>query len=264
MSLSIDVIRSELRDLLLRRNLNPGLRVNTSRTGRINYRDPRFVSVLEGVNLGWSNYTALQLQLDKRLSNGFSLRGSYSFSRTYGNTDGGTPETIFSQLGDDLRLEQMEGLADTDRPHILSINGTVDVPGTGGLKVSGVAQYRSATPMTLGNSSFDLDRNGTTANEYLPAGTYSGEGPNAITVDFNGERNGARASGYFRIDFRAGYRFQLPGGRSLNAFLDVFNVTNHVNYGEPAGDQRSRSTFLVHRTTIAPVRTVQLNFRFGF
>jgi hypothetical protein len=63
---------------------------------------------------------------------------------------------------------------------------------------------------------------------------------------------------------RAGYRVRLPGGRTIDAFLDLFNLNNHVNYGEPAGDQRSRSTFLVRRTTIAPVRTVQLNFRYGF
>jgi outer membrane receptor for ferrienterochelin and colicin len=264
MSLSLDLIRSEQRQLLLRRDLNPGLRETTARGDDIIRPDPSFVAILQGLNLGWSDYTALQVQLDKRLSRGVSLRGSYSFSRTYGNTDGGTPETIFSQLGDDLRLEQMEGLADTDRPHIMSINGTVNVPHTGGLKVSGVVQYRSSTPMTLGNSTFDLDRNGTTANEYLPAGTYTGEGPNAVTVDFNGERNGARASGYFRIDMRAGYRVRLPGGRTIDAFLDLFNLNNHVNYGEPAGDQRSRSTFLVRRTTIAPVRTVQLNFRYGF
>lgn len=263
-SFSVDLVRSEQRDLLLRRDLNPGVRASTSRTAPVIRPDPEFVAVLQGVNVGWSNYTALQLQLEKRMSRGFSLRGSYSYSRSYGTTPGGTPQTIFTQLGDDLRLDLMEGPTSTDRPHILSINGTVDVPRTGGLKISGVLQYRSSTPITLIDSSLDRDRNGSTADEYLEAGTYAGEGPDAISVEFDGRRNGARTDGYFRTDLRAGYRMRLPGGRTLDAFLDVFNITNHVNYANPSGDRRSRSTFLVRRATIAPVRTVQLNLRYGF
>lgn len=264
MSFSVDFIRSEQRELLMRQDLNPGLRASPSRTGTIVRPDPTFVSVQQGVNLGWANYTALQMQLEKRLSRGFSLRGSYSFSRAYGNTTGGAPETIFTQLQNDLRLDQMEGRVGTDRPHILSVNSTLDVPRTKGLKLSGVVQYRSAAPFTLTNTNFDLDRNGSTANEFLPAGTYSGTGPDAITVEFDGGRNGARVPGYFRIDLRAGYRFRMARGRSLDAFVDVFNATDHVNYGTPAGDQRSSSTFLVRRTTISPVRTAQLNLRYAF
>jgi hypothetical protein len=37
-----------------------------------------------------------------------------------------------------------------------------------------------------------------------------------------------------------------------------------VNYDNPSTDRRSASTFLVRRSTDAPTRTVQLNFRFGF
>jgi hypothetical protein len=263
-SFSLDLVRSEQRKLLLRQDLNPGLRVSTSRTGRVVRPNPDFVAILQGVNLGESDFTSFQAQLDKRFSRGFSLRGSYAYSRARGNTPGGTPATIFTQLGNDLRLDNMYGPLSTDRPHILSVNGTVDVPRTGGLKVSGVVQYRSGEPITLIDSSFDLDRNGSTADEYLPAGTYSGTGPEAMTVEYDGGRFGGRAPGYFRTDLRAGYRLRLPGTRTLDLFLDVFNVTDHVNYNEPAGDRRSASTFLVRRTTIAPVRTAQLNVRYGF
>jgi hypothetical protein len=264
MSIGLDLIRSEQRALLLRQNLNPPTRLGTSRNFRLAYPNQAFVDVLQGVNLGFQDYSALQVTLDKRLSDGFSLRGSYSFSRGSGNTTGGTPATIFTQLGDDLRLDQMESRSSTDRPHILSLNGTVDVPRTKGLKLSGVVQYRSATPFSLTNTNFDMDRNGSFTNEYLPAGTYTGTGPNGITVDFDGTRNGARTDGYFRLDMRAGYRLRFPGGRTVDAFLDIFNVTNHTNFGTPSGDLRSSSTFLVRRTTIAPVRTAQLNFKYAF
>jgi hypothetical protein len=262
-SISLDFVRSDQRALLLRQNLNPPLRRSTSRTAALDYPNRTFLNVMEGVNLGHADYTALQVTLDKRLSDGFSVRGSYAFSRTRGTTTGGTPDTIFTQLGDDLRLDQMESRSSTDRPHILSMNGTVDIPGTKGLKVSGVLQYRSSTPFSLVDSNFDLDRNGSFDNEYLPAGTYTGTGPNAVSVDFDGARNGARLDGYLRMDLRAGYRVRLPGGRTIDAFLDLFNITNHVNFANPSGDRRL-STFLVRRAIIAPVRTAQLNFRYAF
>jgi hypothetical protein len=264
MSVGFDLVRSEQRAMLLRQNLNPPLRRTTARSASLVYPTAGFVDVLQGVNLGENDYTALQVTVDKRLSDGFSLRGSYAFSRSRGNTTGGTPETIFSQLGDDLRLDQMYGPSSGDRPHVLSINGTIDIPRTKGLKVSGVTQYRSSTPFSLTNSNFDMDQNGSFTNDWLPAGTYSGTGPNAITVDYDGGRNGARTDGYFRVDLRAGYRIRMAGGRTIDAFLDIFNVTNHTNYGTPAGDTRSPSTFLVRRTTILPVRTAQLNFRYAF
>ena len=36
-----------------------------------------------------------------------------------------------------------------------------------------------------------------------------------------------------KLDLRAGYRIQLGGGRTLDAFLDVFNLTNRANFANP-------------------------------
>ena len=58
----------------------------------------------------------------------------------------------------------------------------------------------------------------------------------------------------------------MAGGRTLNAFLDVFNLTNRANFANPAGDQRLPATFLRLLSTSdeGPTRTAQLNFRYGF
>lgn len=157
-----------------------------------------------------------------------------------------------------------------DRPHILSVAGSYDVPRTGGLKVSAVFQARSGTPFTLIDSTTDLDRNGLTANEHLPAGTYSGSGRDAVTVDYKGGRNGARGPNYASLDLRAGYAFRLAGSRTLNAFVDIFNLTNEPNFASPtnsggAADRRLAATFLRYRSLVNGVtRTFQLNVRFGF
>ncbi|MGH9329007.1 MAG: TonB-dependent receptor, partial [Vicinamibacterales bacterium] len=223
MSISVDYIRSELREQYMRRNLNPGLRVSTSRTGTIVYRNPAFVQQWENVNIGWIDNDSLQVQLDKRYSHGFQLRGSYTYNRGRGVVEAGVTDTVVTQLGDDLQLNLMEGPTSVERPHILSIDGTWDIPRTKGLKFSGVLQYRSAVPITLIDTNFDLNRNGRTDDEYMAAGTHTGTGPDAITIENDGGRRGARTDGYFRMDMRAGYRFRLPKGRVVEAFVDAYN-----------------------------------------
>jgi hypothetical protein len=264
MSVSADYIHSRNRSQYLQRDLNPGLRRTTARTATIDRVDPNYVqSVFQVGNFGWMDYDALQAQFDKRFSQGYSFRVSYTRSRSYGNANPGTSENITTQLLDDLRLEENEGPTVQDRPHSISINGTMDLPQLGGLKISGVFRAYSGTPFTLTDSTTDPDRNGL-FQEPLPSGTYSGQGVNAITVDNSGGQRGARGPGFAQLDLRAGYRFRL-GSRSLDAFVDVLNLTNRANFVNPAGDRRL-SNFLVVTALQGngPTRTAQLGFRYAF
>jgi hypothetical protein len=267
MSLGVDFIRSEQRAQYMRFDLNPGLRASTSRTATVVRVDPDFSSnVWEIGNYGWIDYSALQMQVEKRASRGLTLRGAYTYSRGRGNTANGQNEVMDNQLLAEPRLELNEGPTSIDRPHVLSISGSYEVPKTGGLRVSGVVQARSGTPFTLIDSTTDSDRNGFTSNEYLPAGTYTGLGADALTVDYTGGRNGARGNAVAVANLRAGYRVRLRDERTLDAFLDVFNVTNRANFQNPAGDRRVPATFLVRSAVdqSIPARSVQLNFRYGF
>lgn len=273
MSMSVDVIRSEQRKQYVLKDLNPGLRRTTSRTGTLDRNFPLVgavgefkSSVLTLVNDGWIDYSSLQVSVAKRYSRGYQARVSYAYSKGRGNTASGQGDTSNSQLLGDLRLDQEVGPTTIDRPHILSVNGSWDVPRTGGLQIGGVLQARSGTPFSLVDTRFDLDRNGTTANEYMAAGRYSGAGEDAYTVDYKGGRAGARGPNYLRVDLRAGYRFRLANGRSLQASFDVFNLTNEPNFANPSGDFRFPATFLV-LTDIAgggPTRTAQFNLRYAF
>src|SRR4029450_3976785 len=95
------------------------------------------------------------------------------------------------------------------------------------------------------------DRNGLLF-EPLPAGEYSGAGANPITVHSDGGRNGARGPDFFQADARLGYRFKLGGVRKLEAFGEVYNLTNRANFANPNGDRFSGpATFL----TLAACRT---------
>jgi hypothetical protein len=264
MSVSADFIHSANRAQYLQRDLNPGLRRTTARTATIDRVDPAYVqSVFQVGNYGWMDYDALQAQFDKRFSDGYSFRVSYTWSRGYGNGNPGTSENITTQLLDDLRLELNEGPTAQDRPHSVSLNGMAEFPWLRGLKFSGVLRAYSGSPFTLTDSTTDPDRNGQ-FQEPLPAGTYSGVGINAITVENSGTARGARGPGFLQLDLRAGYRFRL-GTRTLDAFVDVLNLTNRSNFVNPEGDRRL-SNFLVVTALQGngPTRTAQLGMRLAF
>jgi hypothetical protein len=75
---------------------------------------------------------------------------------------------------------------------------------------------------------------------------------------------GARGPGLFLLNIRAGYRISLGGSRALQAHVDVFNVTNQVNFNTPSGDRRTPTTFLILRSAQNPTRTAQLNLKYTF
>ena len=280
LGVSVDFIRSEQRKQYVLMELNPIVRDTTLATGTNRRLTPLVgsvgdwaASVVTLVNEGYINYNTIQFSGTKRLSNGWSSRMSYAFSRGRGNVPTGQADTADSQFLGDLNQDLEYGPTSVDRPHIVTLSASYDVPRTGGLKVSAVYRARSGTPFTLRNTTFDHDRNGLTANEYLDAGTYTGAGPDAnapnaipYTVDYKGGRAGARGPSFQQFDFRAGYRIRLAGGRTLDAFLDIFNLTNRANFANPAGDQRLPATFLrlLEVSDEGPTRTAQLNFRFGF
>jgi len=284
MGVAVDFIRSEQRGQYILQDLNPPVRATGLATGAVTRTNPLVgtvgewaASVVTLVNEGWIDYHTLQVSGTKRYSNGWQGRLSYAYSRARGNTpDGQATALTPSQFLGDLNLENEVGPTNLDRPHIFTVSGSWDVPRTRGLKFSAVYSARSGLPFSLVDTTFDTDRNGLLTNEYLPAGTYSGEGGDGFTVDYKGGRNGARGHNFQRLDLRAGYRIRLGGGRTLDAFLDVFNLTNEPNFADPlvavAGvnnnstDRRVPATFLTRTATIeeSPTRTAQINIRYGF
>jgi hypothetical protein len=280
MGISIDYIRSEQREQYVSKDLNPLLRLGTLATNPNVRVNPLVGSVGEWaaavitrVNAGSIDYNSIQISGTKRYSNGWQARMSYAYSRGRGNVPTGQADTPDSQFLDDLNLDKEYGPTAVDRPHILTLTGSYDVPRTGGLKLSGVFRARSGTPISLRNTTFDADSNGSTANEYLAPGTYTGAAPNAAspnaipyTVEYEGGRAGGRGPGFMQIDLRAGYRFQLGNGRTLDTFLDVFNLANRANFANPATDQRLPATFLrlLDVSDEGPTRTAQINIRYGF
>jgi hypothetical protein len=276
MAISADYIHGELRDLYMRQDLNPGLRDTTGRTStlrRVNAANFT-AAVLEIGNYGWSDFDSLQISLNQRYRKGYQYRVAYTLSRTFGNTGNpGNIETITTQVLDQLNLNQNEARTFQDRPHVLSMSGSLEVPHTHGLIVSSGVSYQSGVPFTLTDSSTDPNRNGQ-FEEPLAAGTYTAitNNSDAFTVENDGRVRGARGPAQFLLSLRAGYRFKLASGRQIQAYFDVFNVTNHANFNLPTSttgnvtsvDRRDTATFMVYRAVTAPTRTAQFNVKYTF
>lgn len=269
LSLSFDYVHAFGRDQFMSLDLNPGVRVDTTRTGRIDRIDSNFVGqVLTRVNTGKTEYDALEFQIEKRWASDYSFRVSYTWSNSRGNTSGsGVPTSPFQYLGD-LRLGQNEGPTDFDRRHNFVFSGSTVVPYTKGLIFSTVVRYLSGVAFTIQDTSVDPDRNGVLFDP-LPGGNYSGTGSNGISVQSDGGRNGARGPDFFQADIRLGYRFGLAAlglnKTYLEIFGEVFNLTNRANFDNPTGDRRSTNFLVLTDLRSGGIpRTGQLGARFVF
>jgi hypothetical protein len=271
-----DYVRVSNRDMFLARNLNPMQRADTTRTGTITRSDafgllgePYSQHVWLMENTGVSDYNALNLSLEKRYSNNWSARVSYSLSKADATANNQADKNTY-QVGTDLNLDAWNAPSDVDRRHILSIGARTEVPRTGGLTLSTTARYMSGAPFTLYDSSIDADQNGELVDP-LPAGTYSGTDPNALRdVKYAGGRNGAIGPDYFQIDLRAGWQRRVAGDRTAEIFFDIFNITNRANFDNPtnaSSDRRTSGTFLALTNLRGGggfPRQAQLGIRFAF
>lgn len=283
LSASVDYVHAFARDLFISRQLNPTLRATTAITSA-NVRQSSAVldsttaalrqthgasfaafsgSVTVPENAAKTDYDAVMFQVEKRYSGNFSARVAYTLSYSRGNTSGVGVAASNFQVLDDLNLDLNEGPTNLDQRHNFVVSGTAIVPRTGGLSVSWIARALSGSPLTITNGNIDPDRNGSQA-EPLPSGTYSGQGDDAYTVDFDSKRNGADGPGFFKLDLRLGYRLEVAG-RRLELFGEIFNVTDRVNFANPSGNQ-AVADFLrltTYSTSTTP-RTGQLGVRFAF
>jgi hypothetical protein len=276
LALHADYVRIANKDMFLARNLNPMERANTSRTGAITRVDafgvlgePYSQQVWVMENTGESTYNALNLSLEKRYANNWSGRFSYSLSKGVGTANNQNEKNTYQFLTD-LNLDEWRGPNDVDRRHILSIGARTEIPKTGGATLATTLRYMSGAPFTIYDSSIDANRNGQ-LNDPLPAGTYSGTAPNSLqNVKYAGGRNGAYGPDYFQIDLRAGWRRPAGGRKTLDMFLDVYNITNRANFDNPttaSSDRRTPATFLVLTNLRGGggfPRQAQLGVRFAF
>src|SRR5262245_13924303 len=279
LALHVDYVHMANRDMFLARNLNPGLRVDTTRTGAVNRSDAfgvlgeaykSQVWIME--NTGVSDYDGLKLSLEKRYSHNWSGRISYSLSKADG-TAANQADKNADQTLTDLNLGLWTGPSSVDRRHVLSVGARTEIPKTRGANLSTTIRYMTGFPFTIYNSAVDVNRNGE-LDDPAPAGTYSATPGAGLAlmqnVEFDAKRNGARGPNYFQADVRAGWHVRMHKQQTLELFLDIFNITNRTNFDLPVNanrDLRTPGNFLVLTNLFGGggfPRQAQLGARFAF
>jgi hypothetical protein len=220
-------------------------------------RSTNFIRVLQYQSLEALNtdYNALELALEKRLSRRWSGRVSYTLARA---RDVGA-------ITYDTNLRGDYGRTSFDNRHAFAMSANANV--WRGLGAGFVFRYYSGYPIneTIGSDSISFPgTNGDgDANDRPVQGLNDTTRPIQSPVDSTGRaiRNGIQGEKQMLLDGRFHYLWRVQRYET-GLFLELYNLTNHVNYGNPTGNRNS-SNFM-RRTVAGDPRTVQLGVRLTF
>jgi len=199
--------------------------------------NPNYSSVSTFGNGGRNAYKALQVQVNVIPNAQHLLKVAYTLATNHSNTSSTLSTGVATNPFD---YSEDAGPTDNDVRHNLTMNGSTTLPL--GVQVSGIFSYRSALPYSTVT---DAPR------------------PDGKPLSFRPEsRNAQRGDRALSVDLRLSKIVTFSARRSATAFIEVFNVTNEVNYGDYIGTVTS--TLFGQPTTSGPMRRTQLGFRLDF
>jgi hypothetical protein len=240
-----------------------GVKVYQPLLGR---RNPNFAGVWQRVTDAESFYHSVQLRAVKHYSRGFRAQVSYTFGRSVDDASG-----INSQDFDNVVQYNLDwydrtidrGLSAFHVKHNLAINWTWDLPFgrsftgvAGGLlkgwQVNNVTTVMSGTPFSvrlgfnrsgnLNTTSFSMNerpdvvpgcdpvRGG--ADRYWDVACFALP---AVNTRGNLGRNTLVGPGLVAVDLALVKSFEMAGGRTVQARIEVFNLPNRANFAIPSG-----------------------------
>jgi hypothetical protein len=244
-------------------------------TAAITSPNPNLAQAQLVTNAGTSDYHALQLQFQRRLSRGLQALASYSWSHSLDTASGGSTGSGLNALpGISSKINR--GSSDFDVRNAFSIALTYDVPAPKGNALAkailrgwsteNIIQARSAPPVNvfygdffqLSNGFFTEARPDVVTGQpfYLNGSQYPGGkafNPAAFTSppldpvtgfptrQGNLPRNALRGFGSAQWDFAVHREFVIHESLKLQFRAEMFNVLNHPNFGPPVGNLGSPS-----------------------
>jgi hypothetical protein len=239
---------------------------------------------------GNSSFNSLLTKVDKKLSHGLSFLVSYTFGKSI-DEGGGTASGSDASGGlqnSYNRFAGQRGLSDFDVRHRVVMspiwnlpfgrsNRTVADKLIGGWQLSGIFQFQTGRPFTLGESgNISL----TLQNSDRPnvvAGCDVNAAPKTINAWFNtacftlpasgtfgnAGRNILTAPGLVTLDMSVVRLFTITERIHLQLRGEAFNAANHPNFNQPAATQNT-ATFGKITATSADNREIQLAMKLIF
>ena len=224
---------------------------------------PQFGTLAGNTNNSGSNYNSLQLQIQRRLTEGLSFNGSYTWSHFLDNQDssgwggrGGTqtyqnafdPAANYGNSNFDVR-HSVKGSVVYELPvgrgrRFLSTNSVLDAV-VGGWQTSATVVAHSGQPFTVvttNNTSFSKAgqqypnvigdprvSNPTISNWYNTAAFAQ-----PANGTFGNERRNSLVGPHFsEVDFSLGKNFTIREGIGLQVRMDAYNILNHPSFSNP-------------------------------
>lgn len=239
-----------------------------AQTELVSQPNPTFQQVDLVTNSATSDYDALQLQFQRRLSHSLQALASYTWSHSIDTASAGS---VFNNANNFIpgSGNANRGPSDFDIRNAFSAGLTYDIPTlrTNPLakeivrawSIENVIQARSAPPVEIFDANFFQFGNGIAADIrpdlvsgqalYHYGSSYPGGkaiNPSAFTdppVDSNGNptregdvpRNFLRGFGAVQWDFALHREFPIHDSLKLQFRAEMFNVLNHPNFGQPSG-----------------------------
>jgi hypothetical protein len=239
-------------------------------------------------SVGSESYNALQVLLDKRMSNGLLYQLHYTLSKNIDNGDDDWLAGIDCQSAYNLNAYGCRGPAGLDEKHFLSFNAVDDLPfGTGQRFSTGnrAADYLlghwQANAIFVAHSgipyypwiSSDIANTGD-ANGYESANLVGD--PNNVHKNpahwFNTAayavpslytfgttpRNSLRGPAFWNLDGSLFRQFPIRDSRQVEFRAEAFNLMNHADLGLPITDLNAGTEFGTIKSTANNSRQVQL------
>lgn len=225
-----------------------------------NYQNPnpKFLAVDVMRNTASSDYNALQLQFQRRLSQGLQVLASYTWSKSLDNASG---DSFLLTPSERIDPQRDRGPSDFDIRHSFSGAVTYDIPtpawGTIGRafmrdwSIDAILVARSGGPVNVssfrnivGFGSFQFRPDLVEGiplyidDPNAPGGRRFNRAAFLIPVENRQGslgRNALRGFPLHQIDFALRRQFNLSERLKLQFKTEVFNLFNHPNFGDPLG-----------------------------
>jgi len=228
---------------------------------------PTWGNILEYRSAGDSDYRAIYLRLDKRLSNRYQYLVSYTLAHEKDRDAGQTTVVDF------YHPEYDQGWGTQDRRHTLVASGAVILPMD--VTLGAVWNYRSTRPFSA-VAGTDLNRDGA-VTDYVP-GTTRDVFNRGDNVKYLALVNASRAQSgrapieesqlmtdeFKRVDVRVSKSIRLAGERRAELIAQVFNLFGNDSFGVGATPWQMNATSNSFGTinTVYPRQQAELAVRF--
>jgi len=306
-AMTLSYVSTLSHDIPLAPDVNYPIWSPTAKSGDQNTRRPfgpqESAQPLTTVNLIRSNqtanYHALQVNFEKRMGHGFSIKGFYTWSRTMSSAELNNSGAVVNNPQDAYHLEEEYGRSSTDirdrsqtsivwKPNYFTNHGLLTRALLDGWTISGIVAFESGSPfsVTTGvDTNFDginNDRANVVAGQPFRNPNYSrfdtkskffnpdafctydascpGIGPGGS--DGDSKRNEYTGPGSKNVNAALFRNFKLWEGVQLQGRVEATNVFNFVNMNNPNANLNSSSVGTIG--SAGSMRNLQVGARILF